>query len=61
MEMKEEKMTHLEKLREEFNLLCDVVDDAFDGGMPTQSDMESVLSQLDSVDNALRAVEEARI
>lgn len=52
-------MTPIEKLRAGFDLLCDAADDAFDGGMPSQSDMESVLLHLDRVDNALRAVEES--
>jgi hypothetical protein len=51
-------MTHIEKLRKEFDLLCDVTDEAFCDGMPTRDGMVAVLLQLDGVYNALRVVEE---
>ena len=52
-------MTHIEKLRKEFNLLCDVTDKAFGDRMLTRDGMVAVLLQLDGVYNALRVVEEA--
>jgi len=51
-------MTHIEKLRREFDLLCDVTDEALGDGMPTRDGMVAVLLQLDGVYNALRVVEE---
>jgi len=51
-------MTHIEKLRREFDLLCDVTDEALGDGMPTRDGMVAVLLQLDGVHNALRVVEE---